>query len=48
MDFKSLKAYEKVFELAMKIFEISKEFPKQETYSLTGRFGEFTGRFVLI
>lgn len=35
MDFKSLKAYEKAFELAMKIYEISKEFPKEETYSLT-------------
>lgn len=35
MDFKSLKAYEIAFELAMKIFEISKRFPKEETYSLT-------------
>ncbi|MCM8567852.1 four helix bundle protein [Gramella jeungdoensis] len=35
MDFRSLKAYEIAFELAMKIFEISKKFPKEETYSLT-------------
>ena len=35
MDFKSLKAYEVAFALAMRIFEISKEFPKEETYSLT-------------
>jgi four helix bundle protein len=27
--------YRKAFELAMKIFEISKSFPKEETYSLT-------------
>ena len=30
-----LKVYRKAFELAMKIFEISKTFPKAETYSLT-------------
>ncbi|MDX1542855.1 MAG: four helix bundle protein [Christiangramia sp.] len=35
MDFKSLKAYEMAFELAMKIFETSKKFPKEERYSLT-------------
>ncbi|MCM4155819.1 four helix bundle protein [Gramella sp. AN32] len=35
MDFKSLKAYEKAFELAMDLFEISKSFPREETYSLT-------------
>ncbi|EZH74453.1 S23 ribosomal protein [Aquimarina atlantica] len=35
MDFKSLLAYKKSFELAMKIFEITKVFPKEETYSLT-------------
>jgi len=35
MDFKSLKSYEIAFELAMRIFEISKRFPKEETYSLT-------------
>jgi four helix bundle protein len=36
-DFKDLTAYKKVFQLAMKIFEISKGFPKDELYSLTGQ-----------
>jgi four helix bundle protein len=35
MDFKKLIAYQKSFDLAMSIFEISKSFPKDETYSLT-------------
>ncbi|MDD7886481.1 four helix bundle protein [Flavivirga sp. 57AJ16] len=35
MDFKKLLVYQKSFELAMFIFEISKSFPKEETYSLT-------------
>lgn len=35
MDFKELLAYKKPFELAMEIFELSKEFPKEERYSLT-------------
>ncbi len=35
MDFKKLLAYQKAFDLAMDIFEISKSFPKEETYSLT-------------
>ncbi|MCF7569254.1 four helix bundle protein [Sabulilitoribacter arenilitoris] len=35
MDFKQLLAYKKAFDLAMDIFEISKPFPKEETYSLT-------------
>ncbi len=33
--FKDLTVYKKAFELAMEIFEISKSFPKEETYSLT-------------
>lgn len=33
--YKELKAYQKAFELAMKIFETSKSFPKEERYSLT-------------
>ena len=33
--YKSLLVYKKAFELAMEIFEISKRFPKEETYSLT-------------
>ena len=35
MTFQDLLAYQKAFELAMRIFEISKSFPKEETYSLT-------------
>lgn len=35
MAFRKLKAYQKGFELAMEIFELSKGFPKEETYSLT-------------
>jgi len=35
MDFKNLLAYQKGYDLAMQIFEISKSFPKEETYSLT-------------
>lgn len=34
MDFKNLLAYKKSFDLAMKIFEITKNFPKEEKYSL--------------
>lgn len=33
--FKDLLVYKKAFKLAMDIFEISKRFPKEETYSLT-------------
>lgn len=33
--FRDLTVYKKSFELAMEIFEISKKFPKEETYSLT-------------
>ncbi len=33
--FQDLLAYQKSFELAMQIFEISKTFPKEERYSLT-------------
>lgn len=35
MSFKSLLAYECSFTLAKEIFEVSKSFPKEETYSLT-------------
>ena len=35
MTFQDLLAYQKSFALAMKIFRISKSFPKEETYSLT-------------
>ena len=33
--YKDLLAFKKAFALAMKIFETSKHFPKEETYSLT-------------
>jgi four helix bundle protein len=35
MRFQDLLAYKKSFTLAMRIFEISKSFPKEERYSLT-------------
>ena len=34
-NFKKTKVYQKAFELAMQIFEVSKSFPKEERYSLT-------------
>jgi four helix bundle protein len=33
--FKDLTVYKKAFELAMRIFNVSKKFPKEEKYSLT-------------
>jgi len=35
MRFQDLLAYRKSFDLAMTIFQLSKSFPKEETYSLT-------------
>ena len=35
MRFQDLLAYKKGFDLAMKIFVVTKNFPKEETYSLT-------------
>jgi four helix bundle protein len=35
MDYSDLLAYKKSFALAMMIFEVSKEFPKEEKHSLT-------------
>ena len=35
MDFNELLAFQKSFQLAMDIFELSKSFPKEEKYSLT-------------
>jgi len=35
MRFQELLAYQKSFSLAMKIFEMTKSFPKEEMYSLT-------------
>lgn len=34
MRFQNLLAYKKGFDVAMEVFEISKSFPKEETYSL--------------
>jgi len=34
-NFKETAAYKKAFRLAMRIFVVSKSFPKEETYSLT-------------
>lgn len=34
-DYLKLTVYQKAFQLAMEIFEISKKFPKEERYSLT-------------
>ncbi|MEM6686142.1 MAG: four helix bundle protein [Bacteroidota bacterium] len=35
MDFQQLLAYQKSYKLAMQVFEITKQFPKEEIYSLT-------------
>lgn len=35
MDFKELIVYKKAFNLAMEVYEVSKDFPKEEKYSLT-------------
>jgi four helix bundle protein len=37
MSYKSLLAYQKAFLAAMKIFEITKRFPKEEMFGLTGQ-----------
>jgi len=37
MKFQDLLAYQKSFELAMQIFEMTKSFPKEEQYSLTSQ-----------
>lgn len=34
-DFRQLLVFRKSYKLVMEIFEISKKFPKEETYSLT-------------
>jgi four helix bundle protein len=35
MNHNDLEAYQRAFEVAMRIFELSRSFPKEETYSLT-------------
>ena len=37
MGYRKLLAYQKGFDLAMEIFEVSKSFPKEEIYALTGQ-----------
>jgi four helix bundle protein len=36
-DFKDLVVYRKSFDLAMEIFHVTKSFPREEVYSLTGQ-----------
>ena len=47
MTFHELLAYKKSFALAMKIFEITKLFPKEETYSLTDQIRRSSEVFLL-
>ncbi len=42
MGFQDLLAYKKSFLLAMKVFEVSKTFPKEEKYSLTDQIRRST------
>lgn len=37
MDFRDLAVYKKAFSLVMEIFEISKNFPREEQYALTSQ-----------
>jgi hypothetical protein len=37
MDFTELFAYKKAYQLAMKLFLVSKTFPKEESYALTNQ-----------
>lgn len=37
MSYKTLLAYQKAFSLAMKIFNVTKRFPKEELFGLTGQ-----------
>ena len=45
LTFKDLTVYKKAFELAMQIYEVSKNFPKEEKYSLTDQIRR-SSRFV--
>jgi len=44
--YKDMIIYKKAFGLAMDIFEISKRFPKEETYSLMTKYEEVQDLFV--
>lgn len=37
MDFNDLMVYQKSFQLAMEVFEMTKSFPKEEKYALTSQ-----------
>jgi four helix bundle protein len=39
--FKDLKVYQKAYDLSMEIFQLTKSFPKEETYSLTDQIKAF-------
>ena len=43
-----LKVYEKAFDAAMEIFQFSKRFPKEETYSLIDQIRRSSRSFVQI
>ncbi|HLA96578.1 MAG TPA: four helix bundle protein [Pyrinomonadaceae bacterium] len=43
-----LLVYRKAFEAAMQIFELSKSFPKEETYSLTDQIADLHVPYQLI
>ena len=42
---RDLKVYRKAFNSAMEIFELTKKFPKEETYSLTDKTSIAFGLF---
>ena len=42
MSFTDLLAFKKSFSLVMKVFEVSKSFPKEEKYSLTDQIRRFS------
>lgn len=45
---KELEVYKLAYKQAMEIFEISKQFPKEEKYSLTIRFADHLVRYAKI
>ena len=46
--FKDLIVYNKAFALAMDIFEITKKFPKEETYSLIDQIRRSSVQFAVV
>lgn len=47
-DFKDLAVYQKAYKLAMDIMEVSKKFPPEEKFSLTGQIRRSSRSVVLI